>query len=77
LEDEFSILVPESLKNHPLKGKEVCRKCHNECDECFENGAKLEAQCKKCKNYFSNSTGECVKNCTFEDEYLELNTKVT
>lgn len=63
--------MPQNLKTHPLKGKHVCRKCNDECDECYENGVKLNTQCKKCKNLYSNSTGECVKNCTSHNEYLD------
>ncbi len=73
---EFSMIVPESLKNHPLKGKKVCRKCNDVCDNCFENGAKLGTQCKKCKHFYSNLSGECVYNCSSHSEYLESETKV-
>ena len=77
VDNEFSVLVPESLRSHPLRGKKVCRKCHNECDNCFENGAKLDTQCKRCRNFYSNATGECVRNCSANSEYLEPGTKVS
>jgi len=76
LDKEFSIIVPETLSNHPLRGKQVCRKCHDQCDGCYENGVKLLTQCKKCKNYFSNLTGNCVQNCSSATEYLVKDTKV-
>lgn len=74
--NKFSVLVPENLKLHPLKGKTVCRDCNDECDECFDNGAKFGTQCKKCKNFYSNSTGECVKDCTNHNEYQDSTNKV-
>ncbi len=74
--NEFSVLVPSYMQTHPLKGKNVCRKCNNECEECFDNGVKLNTQCKKCKNFYSNSTGECVRNCSNHKEYLDEEKKV-
>lgn len=74
--DYFWNLVPENLKSHPLRGKTVCRKCHKECDSCFANGAALKQQCYMCKNLHSNSTNECVSNCSSHNEYLQTGTKV-
>ena len=75
--DELYMLVPESLRSHPLRGKPVCRKCHNECLGCYENGAKLNSQCKACRNFYSNASSECVKNCSIINEFLEPDTKVS
>lgn len=74
--DYFWDLVPSNLKNHPLKGKAVCRRCHKECDGCFKNGAFLNTQCERCMNYYSKSTNECVNDCANHNQYLEDNTKV-
>lgn len=69
-EGYFLNIVPENLKFHPLKGKTVCRKCNKECDGCYANGVRLNENCIRCKNYWSNSTNECVNNCSTYNEYL-------
>ena len=74
--DEFPTLVPEYLKHHALRSKPVCRKCNDECLGCFQNGAALHTQCKSCRNFFSSSNKECVKNCSSLNEFLEPNSKV-
>ena len=73
----FWNLVPENLPTHPLKGKTVCRKCNRECaGGCFSNGALLGENCKQCRHFYSNSTNECVSNCSKYNEYPEKGTKV-
>lgn len=74
-QNEFPMLVPEALE-HPLRGKKVCRKCHDQCDGCIDNGVRLGTQCRQCRNYLSDYTGECVKNCSFDREYLQRDTKI-
>ena len=73
--DHFYDLVPPYLKTHPLRGKAVCRKCHQECENCFQNGAMLHTQCERCRHYYSKSTNECVNDCSYHNEYLEADTK--
>lgn len=78
-DDEFSTFrtfVPDNLPSHPLRGKTVCRKCNQECDGCFANGAKLGEGCRKCRNFYSNETNECVSSCSKYNEYQEVGTKV-
>jgi len=69
--------VPENLKAHPLKGKKVCRKCNDECMNCFDNGVKLNMQCDQCRNYYSESHLECVNNCSIQrNEFLLEGTNI-
>jgi epidermal growth factor receptor len=75
-DDHFFDLVPVNLKNHPLKGKTVCRQCHDECDGCYKNGPLLNTQCAACKNFYSKSTNECVGDCFYHNEYLQAGTNV-
>jgi L1 cell adhesion molecule len=72
----FLDLVPPNLKSHPLVGKTVCRECNNECDNCYQNGAHLNTECEKCKNYYSKASNKCVSNCSLNNEYEEPGTKV-
>lgn len=64
------------MTSHPLKDRVVCRKCHNECDGCIENGALLNSSCIKCKNFYSNKNNLCVNNCSIHNEYFKDGTNV-
>jgi hypothetical protein len=71
-----------SLPNHPLRGKDVCRKCKSECNDCYKDGDifikddPTKSECKACRNFLSKTTNRCVFNCTTHNEYIEPNTKV-
>ena len=65
----YSGVVPKYLVNHPLRDKTVCRKCNDECNNCFNEGTELQKACQSCKNYFSTSTKQCVRNCS-ANEYV-------
>jgi hypothetical protein len=67
--------VPEWLIKHPLRNRTVCRKCHHECIGCFSNGYRLYENCKECRNFYSNSTNQCVNQCS-NNEYLIQSSKV-
>ena len=81
--DHFIDHVPLYLANHPLRGKAVCRKCKDECNEChkfgdsYVAGDQLKSECKKCKYFLSKSTNRCVFNCTAHNEYIQPNTEVS
>ncbi len=76
-ENFFTGVVPENLKSHPLKGKKICRKCNDECVNCFDNGVKLHTQCARCRNHFSESHLECVSNCSMQrNEYSLASTNI-
>lgn len=71
--------IPDVIKtkNHPLKGRIVCRKCNNECDGCVESGVLLNQNCIKCKHFHSNTTNECVNSCSIYNEYIKNGTNVS
>lgn len=71
----FWDIVPEWLVKHPLRNRTVCRKCHHECIGCFSNGYRLNENCKECRNFYSNSTNQCVNQCS-KNEYLIQSSKV-
>ena len=76
-DNHFIKVVPENLKTHPLKGKRVCRKCDDECDNCYDNGVQLHTQCEKCRNFYSVASNECVSNCSMQrNEYAESGKQV-
>lgn len=65
-----------NLKDHPLKGRDVCKKCHDECDECNGSGNSLSHGCIKCKNFYSKNSNRCVKNCSIYNEHLKVGSNV-
>ncbi len=65
--------MPSILRDHPLRGKRVCRKCHSECRYCYNDGS---MNCYECNNLLS-SNGSCVSQCNKANEYLNETLKVS
>lgn len=68
----YLTIVPK-LRPHLLQNKLVCRKCHNECVNCYGDGS---SNCYSCQNYNSSRNNQCVTSCSPTEEFLDTQANV-